>query len=75
METGKFQDFHISKKLEIYEGKFQKPGILGILNFPDFLCDICTRQLELLVWQARPDSPTYSQDSQSSFIQLININK
>ena len=44
------------------------------MKFPNCLCSINTRQLELLLWRARPNSPTYLQDSTIFFIQLNNMN-
>ena len=43
--------------------------------FPNCLCGISTRQLELLLWKTRPDSQTYPQDCSIFFIQLNNVNK
>ena len=44
-------------------------------KLPNCLCGISTRQLELLLWRARSDSPTYSQVCTIFFIQLNNVNK
>ena len=44
-------------------------------KFPNFLYIISTRQLELLLCRARPNSPVYSQAYTISFIQLINVYK
>ena len=42
-------------------------------KFPNCLCDICTRQLELLLRRGRHNSPTYPQDCIIFFIQLNNV--
>ena len=44
-------------------------------KFPNGLCGINTRQMELLLWTPRPDNPTYLQDCTVFVIHLNNINK
>ena len=43
------------------------------MQLPNYLCGVSTKQLELLVWNARPRSPTYPKDCTIFFIQLNNV--
>ena len=69
LETG------ILTELTLYKCRHWWSSWWIVRQCPNCLCGMNTRQMELLPWTARPDSPTYLQDCTISFIQLNDVNK